>query len=67
MHAWEVGEMLGRSTRWVLDQAAAERIPSFKVGHAVRFDEQEILRWLEGCRRGERLAAPTLRAVGGKQ
>lgn len=59
--------MLGRSPRWVLDEAAAGRLPSFKVGHAVRFSEDEVLAWLEQRRRGERLTAPTLRAVGGRQ
>lgn len=53
--ACQVGELLGQSTRWVLTQAAAGELPSFKVGRAVRFDGAEIDGWLEQRRRGERV------------
>lgn len=67
LHAWEVAELLGRSPRWVLDEAAAGRLPSFKVGHAVRFSADEVDAWLEERRRGERLAASSLRVAGGNR
>jgi excisionase family DNA binding protein len=64
--AQQVGELVGRSTKWVLAEAAAERIPSFKVGRAVRFDQDEIDVWLETRRRGERLLPSIqLHAIGG--
>jgi excisionase family DNA binding protein len=50
--AQQVGELIGRSTKWVLAEAAAERIPSFKVGRAVRFRESEIEAWLQERHRG---------------
>lgn len=66
--AQEVGDLIGRRTRWVLDQAAAGTIPSFKVGQAVRFDEAEIEAWLEQQRRGEKLAPSSqLHAIGGRR
>jgi excisionase family DNA binding protein len=66
--AQEVGDLIGRRTRWVLDQATAGAIPSFKVGQAVRFDEAEIEAWLEQQRRGEKLAPSSqLHAIGGRR
>lgn len=65
--AQQVGVLIGRSTRWVLDEAASGAIPSFKVGRAVRFDRDELDAWLERQRRGERLAPPSqLRVIGGR-
>jgi len=66
MTAQEVGELLGRKTNWVLNQAATGEIPSFKLGHAVRFREDEIVAWLESKRRGTLPGSRSLRAVGGK-
>lgn len=64
--AAEVAEALGRPTDWVLRQAAAGVLPSFKVGKAVRFNEAEIEAWLTEQARGERVRATSqLRAVGG--
>ena len=66
MTAQEVGELLGRKTSWVLNQAAAGEIPSFKLGHAVRFREDQVLAWLETKARGKLSGSRSLRAVGGK-
>lgn len=64
--AAEVAEALGRPTAWVLRSAASGALPSFKVGKAVRFDEDDIDAWLERQRRGEKLASPNqLHAIGG--
>lgn len=64
--ATEVGELLGRSTKWVLAQAAEGQIPSFKVGRAVRFDEREIDSWLDSRRRGTVEKPRHLQAMGGQ-
>jgi excisionase family DNA binding protein len=48
--AREVAELLGFSSATVLDWHEAGKIPSFKIGHAVRFRLSEVLTWLEGQR-----------------
>jgi predicted DNA-binding transcriptional regulator AlpA len=51
LKAREVGEMLGMSTAWVLDQWEAGKLPGFRLSsRAVRFSEAEIQAWLEGRR-----------------
>jgi excisionase family DNA binding protein len=50
--AAELGELLAMSTATIIDWAAAGKVPSFKLGHAVRFRESEVLAWLEEHRRG---------------
>lgn len=66
--AVEVAEALGRPTAWVLRQAAAGALPSFKVGKAVRFDESEVDAWLTTQARGERVRASSqLHAIGGNR
>lgn len=51
--AAELADMLGMSPATIIDWAAAGKVPSFKIGHAVRFRESEVLDWLErDCRRG---------------
>jgi excisionase family DNA binding protein len=68
LKAYEVAELLGRSTRWVLDAAVAGDLPSFKVGKAVRFDEDEIEAWLTERRRGERVRPSSqLHVIGGNK
>jgi excisionase family DNA binding protein len=52
--ASELAQVLGMSAATVIDWAAAGRVPSFKLGHAVRFRESEVLDWLEQHRRGPR-------------
>lgn len=44
--AKEAGEMLGVPHTWVLAQARARRIPHHRLGHYVRFDREELQRWL---------------------
>ena len=50
--AAELADVLAMSAATVIDWAAAERNPSFKLGQAVRFRESEVLAWLEEHRRG---------------
>jgi predicted DNA-binding transcriptional regulator AlpA len=64
--AQQVGHLIGRSTKWVLNEAAAERIPSFKVGRAVRFDQDEIQAWLDSNGRGTVRKPRHLQTTGGQ-
>lgn len=64
--AQQVGALIGRSTKWVLNEAAAERIPSFKVGRAVRFDPDELAAWLDMNRRGTLEKPRHLQTTGGQ-
>jgi excisionase family DNA binding protein len=64
--AQQVGALIGRNTRWVLDQAATGDIPSFKVGRAVRFDQDEIQAWLDTNRRGAVKKPRHLQTTGGQ-
>lgn len=43
----EVAERLGISVRTVYSFMERGKIPYYKIGHSVRFDEQEIEAWLE--------------------
>ncbi len=47
----ELARRLGVSERHLRRLVQERRIPSLKVGHFVFFDEGEIARWLEQCRR----------------
>ena len=44
---------LGVSVRYVRRLVAERRIPYFKVGHLVRFDADEVEKWLERFKVGE--------------
>jgi excisionase family DNA binding protein len=46
----QVVERLGTSTRHIRRLIADRRIPYLKVGKLVRFDPDEINRWLDGSR-----------------
>ncbi len=50
--ARELADVLGMAPATVLDWHEAGRIPSFKIGTAVRFRASEVEAWLDGCRRG---------------
>ncbi len=45
---------LGDSVRHVRRLVAESRIPYLKVGHFVRFDPAEIVRWLDNTRQPDR-------------
>lgn len=53
--AAEVAALLAVSPNTVLDWAESGRLPSFKLGRAVRFQRSEVMEWLQACRRGERV------------
>ena len=48
--ASDVAEWLSLSKHTILDMAEDGRLPSFKLGRAVRFRPSEISAWLEACR-----------------
>jgi excisionase family DNA binding protein len=39
--------LLGVPHTWVLEQARAGRIPHHRLGHYVRFDVEDLKRWLQ--------------------
>jgi excisionase family DNA binding protein len=49
--ARDVAELLALSPHTILDKAEAGELPSFKLGHAVRFRQSEIATWIETQRR----------------
>lgn len=51
MTAREVAGLLSLSAHSILDMAQDGRLPSFKLGHAVRFRRSDIEQYLEGCYR----------------
>jgi excisionase family DNA binding protein len=44
------GRLLGVPHTWLLAQARAGRIPHHRLGHYVRFDPEELKRWLAETR-----------------
>jgi excisionase family DNA binding protein len=49
--AKQLAEMLNISPKTVFKMAKAGRIPSFRVGSAVRFDARHVIDWLRKQRR----------------
>ena len=47
----QVAEWLGVSDAWVLDHASRRRpyLPSVKLGKAVRFQREDVERFIEDC------------------
>jgi excisionase family DNA binding protein len=46
------GELLGVPHTWLLAQARAGRIPHHRLGHYVRFNADDLARWLRATRLG---------------
>src|SRR5579864_9471308 len=46
LNAQQVAELLGLSKKQVYEMAATGKLPSFRIGKAVRFDAQELAEWL---------------------
>jgi excisionase family DNA binding protein len=49
------GELLGVPYTWLLAQARAGRIPHHRLGHYVRFNPDDLERWLRDTRVGPSL------------
>jgi excisionase family DNA binding protein len=50
--AEELAERLGVPAKWPLTQARAGHIPHLKLGRYVRFDVDDVERWLETVKAG---------------
>jgi excisionase family DNA binding protein len=46
------GRLLGVPHTWLLAQARAGRIPHHRLGHYVRFNPEDLTRWLQDTRSG---------------
>lgn len=57
------GELLGVPYTWLLRQARAEAVPHIRLGHYVRFDDEQLLAWAHERSRGP--VYPRSRANGG--
>jgi len=51
MDAQQGAKMLGVPHTWLLAQARANAVPHHRLGHYVRFDETELIRWVEAGQR----------------
>ena len=47
-----MAKKLGVPTSWLYARTRTGEIPHFKLGKYVRFDESEILKWLESQKTG---------------
>ncbi len=47
LDAQQAAKMLGVPHTWLLAQARANVVPHHRLGHYVRFDETELIRWVE--------------------
>ncbi len=51
MDAQQASKMLGVPHTWLLAQARARAVPHHRLGHYVRFDETELIQWVEAGQR----------------
>ena len=54
LDAAELGELLGRSRRWVYQQVRAGVLPALRLGTSLRFDPRDVADWLAARRTGSR-------------
>ena len=50
--AEELAERLSVPPKWPLQKARAGTIPHVRLGRYVRFDEADVVAWLEECKTG---------------
>ena len=48
LDAEQAAKLLGVPPSWLLAQARKRSIPHHRLGHYVRFDPDELIRWIEG-------------------
>jgi excisionase family DNA binding protein len=60
-----VAERLGVPTSWVREQTRSGAIPHLKLGRYIRFDLDDVDRWLESCMQPGR--SVTFRGVRGSR
>jgi excisionase family DNA binding protein len=49
-----IAELLAVPVSWVREHTRAGTIPHVRLGRYVRYDEDEVLAWVETCREGGR-------------
>ena len=54
----ECAALLSVKESWVYTKVAANEIPHKKVGRYVRFDAEQVLRWLEAESQAAKVASP---------
>lgn len=47
MTAQDVAEMLSMKVSWVRQRVHKDEIPYYKIGNLVRFERNEIFKWLQ--------------------
>ncbi len=52
LDAKAAGVLLGVPPTWLLAQARRDAVPHVRLGRYVRFDEGDLLRWIETVKRG---------------
>jgi excisionase family DNA binding protein len=55
--AEEIAALLAVRVSWVREHTRAGTIPHVKLGRYQRYDEDEVLAWVETCREGGRLTS----------
>jgi len=50
--AEEIAELLNVPAKWPLEQARAGHMPHVRLGRYVRFDEEDVLAWVESLKSG---------------
>lgn len=50
--AEQIAELLNVPAKWPLEQARAGQMPHVRLGRYVRFDEEDVLAWVEGLKSG---------------
>jgi len=46
----EVAQLLGSRPTTIYQWAELGQIPSYKINGLLRFSEEEVLKWIEGCK-----------------
>lgn len=58
LDAKEAGDLLGVPGSWLLAQARRNRVPHVRLGKYVRFDAEDLHRWIGTVKRGPERDAP---------
>jgi excisionase family DNA binding protein len=55
--AEQAAKLLGVPPRWLLEQARQRKVPHHKLGRYVRFDLDDLIKWLDETKRNPRRGA----------
>jgi len=50
----QAAKLLGVPPRWLLEQARQQKVPHHKLGRYVRFDLDDLIKWLDETKRNPR-------------